>query len=773
MRLTCDPLAFKITIVSLLPTNLRSVPKPGKHESTKSRAMKKLTSLLLAVGMLGGMAAAQAAGPRGTARDKLLCLPAGSITPGGWMARQMQEDANGWVRIADTMSRAGVWSLYSAPEQLQAPFYYPYIQRQGAPIAGEYQAHWVDAVTCLGYVGRDRACRKLADDCVHDLLAHQAADGYLGVEAVENQFRGTGKDSAGYEIWSYGETLNALLDYYRQSGDAAVLRACVKSADLACATFGPNGPKKQPVQKSQAWFASLATALSRLYRQTGDKNYLDTARSVEEQFLRGMWHPYGQILQEKKPLRGHAAGWGIAVLSLIELYRASGERQWLDDAVYAHDALAREHVQPHGAPSGMGEALAGTGPDLDTELCDTFWWIWCWTELLKATGEPRYADCAERAALNALPGQRSKDGAVTAYFMTPNQLAATQRLKNFYPARLYTECCQSNAPRALPLMAESAVLATSDGGLAVAFYGSSETRAKLPNGHDVIVRQQTDYPFSELIHLTLQLPGGPAAFPLLLRIPAWSRQAAITVNGSPVKPDHPAGTWARLERKWADGDRVTLTFAAEVQVQFWQRDGQRAAVLQRGPLLYALPVRGERKRLDQWGTFEERAAQDSAWNYALLLDAKAPAAAVRFKRLAVSGRQGHLWETAPEVLEVHARDVPRRAARPGAGGQAGQEPETISGHLAARVRRHPCAACPQVAQGAFGVGRPRGDHSTRSLWLYAAADDVSARGAEQGAVMSCWLQGRSGRKENARSTNGIASKFVNSTLTQLVSRWDR
>ena len=104
------------------------------------------------------------------------------------MARYMKEDANGWVRITDAMSRAGIWSLYSDPEDRKGPFYLPYLQRQGAPVAGEYQAHWLDAVTWLGFVGGSRECRAMAGFCVQDLMAQQAPDGYLGVESPANQF---------------------------------------------------------------------------------------------------------------------------------------------------------------------------------------------------------------------------------------------------------------------------------------------------------------------------------------------------------------------------------------------------------------------------------------------------------------------------------------------------------------------------------------------------------------------------------------------------------
>jgi len=47
------------------------------------------------------------------------------------------------------------------------------------------------------------------------------------------------------------------------------------------------------------------------------------------------------------------------------------------------------------------------------------------------------------------------------------------------------------------------------------------------------IRQETDYPNSGLIQLTLD-PARPVKFPLQLRIPAWARGASVTINGRPA-----------------------------------------------------------------------------------------------------------------------------------------------------------------------------------------------------------------------------------------------
>lgn len=632
--------------------------------------MKRFATVSLFFLCLGAARAADPPAPRGrmAVENKLLALPVGSIATAGWMQRHMAEDAAaGWTAKANQMSlegywferrsllgkRKALWTYLALPGGVKAPFYQPYIEHNGAPVAGEYQAHWMDAVFRLGWVAGLDQYRQLGTKCVAGVLAAQPPDGYLGVDPPADQLRGTGVDGTQFELWSYGETLNALLFYHRCTTDPRVLEACRKAGDLLCSRVGPHSPDKKPPRPGQEWYASICNAMAELYHWTGDKKYNDTASYLlDHQLQRLGWDA---MLRDKKPLRGHTAGWGIVYFAMLDVYRATGEARWLEHLEYAHKALVAEHLQPHGAFSGQHERLAGKGPYLNTELCDSFWWVWCWTEMFKLTGETRYADFAEKAALNALPGQRSKDGQVAAYFVNPNQLKATGNLN--YSARRWVECCHSNAPRTIPILAENMVLATPDGGLALAYFGQLECRTKLKNGTQVTLVEKTDYPFRETVQVTLKLEPRKATFPLRVRIPGWSHDASITINGEKISAKCKEGDWARLEREWSDGDCLELTFPASIQVGFWENGTARAAYLERGPLLYALPVNGDKKAFDQWGSFDERARADSLWNYALRLDAKAPASSVRVKELALPAG-GHVWEHSPLALEVEAQRVP-------------------------------------------------------------------------------------------------------------------
>lgn len=618
-------------------------------------------------GVLGAVLAAAIAGLHAgnpipaaeTVKDTFGRLPAGACRAQGWIQRQMEEDGDGWVRTANQMSLEGSWirsdNSYSQGG-IQAPFYNPYIERRGAPIGAEYQAHWLDIVFRLGWVAGLDEYRRLGTRAVNDILESLDSDGYIGVFPRSGRLKQS-DDDAVYELWGCGETLNALLRYHEFTGDRRVLSACLKAADWLIERAGPTAPGASEFLATQWWYTSITNAMAHLHRLSGDPKHLAMAEFMFRSQLKDRrWGEYGIILGEQPPqpqLRGHAAGWGIVLMSGLDLYRANGDAALLRGLRQANDLIVEKNLQPHGALSGQRERLAGRGPYLNTELCDVFWWAWWWTEMAALTGESRFADYAETAVLNALPGHRSKDGRVTSYFMCPNQITARKDSTTHYPARLYVECCQSNGPRTLPIIVENMVWAAPDNGLAVVYYGPSETKVQMKDRGEVILTQETGYPFEEDIRIAVQAK--PAArFPLRLRIPAWCREPRIRINGEDVRGDWRSGGWARLEREWGPRDTLEINLPMRVRAEFWNN---QAVAVSRGPLLYALPVPGVRKVYDKWGSFEESAVPDAKWNYALVLDEKDPEVSFKFVRQDVPAG-GHVWEYPPVALEVDGRRVP-------------------------------------------------------------------------------------------------------------------
>lgn len=110
------------------------------------------------------------------------------------------------------------------------------------------------------------------------------------------------------------------------------------------------------------------------------------------------------------------------------------------------------------------------------------------------------------------------------------------------------------------------------------------------------------------------------AFPLYVRIPSWCKEAKISVNGEEPVAYGPGET-VRLERSWRKGDVVTLHFPMEVTTGEWY---DRATVVERGPLVYALKMEEKWTRKPFLGVEREKYGEgyyevtsDSPWNYGL------------------------------------------------------------------------------------------------------------------------------------------------------------
>lgn len=615
-----------------------------------------------------------------------LPLPAKGLASEGWLRRQIMEDArNGWIARVNKMSQSGImaWDAngqfvvpYYPPGCLfgewkkSVPFYQPLIDRLGVFGNGEFQAHWLDSILRMGYVAGIREFRELGKKCVEDILKNRDSSGYLGVDQPEVRFTGTyiapfGEPNGMFELSAMGTVLNSLLLYFRFAGDKRVLKACLKAADLICERTAHTS---LPMNGGPL----ITNALTDLYRLTGERKYLAKAMAVLlDSFKFICNYDNDPFNKHKFGLKGaHSAFTGTIELALVNLYRATGDAGLLQRAIDINDQVVAYALQPHGAPTGHSESLQAAGADINTELCDTVWWSWFWIEMLELTGEPKYADLAEKAILNALPGSRSKDGSVTAYFMRPNQLFAVRQkgrkisdanpLHNqitvwhtLYASRLFIECCQANAPRLMPILAEHMIMKKATGGFAIPFYGPCRAKCTTKTAGEITIRQQTSYPFDERIIITVHIGKGSAEFPLWLRIPGWCRQADIRINGQAAEVAAEPCSWACLKRTWKDGDKVALKLPMEIRVN----SGKDSVSVERGPLLYALPVKGARTQVDQWGSFEERINAGSRWNYALYLDKKCPVSSFKLKKLKVADH-AHVWEQPPYGLEAPAVSLP-------------------------------------------------------------------------------------------------------------------
>jgi glycosyl hydrolase family 127 (putative beta-L-arabinofuranosidase) len=191
-------------------------------------------------------------------------------------------------------------------------------------------------------------------------------------------------------------------------------------------------------------------------------------------------------------------------------------------------------------------------------------------------------------------------------------------------------------------------------------YAPCSVTALAGDGTRVTIAEETDYPFRETVRLTITTDA-PVRFPLVLRIPAWAANAAISIADARGVPcaAHPSApcpaSFVTVERTWSSGDVVTLTLPMPSRIQ--RRHHNSVAVL-RGPLVFALPI-GEEFRLlaGHPPRADWEVHPSSPWNYGLVLGGRPLQETFSVDDVAL-GAVPFAPEAAPVRLSLNARRVP-------------------------------------------------------------------------------------------------------------------
>jgi len=187
-------------------------------------------------------------------------------------------------------------------------------------------------------------------------------------------------------------------------------------------------------------------------------------------------------------------------------------------------------------------------------------------------------------------------------------------------------------------------------------YAGCEVTAKVAGGRTVHVREETDYPFSGGVQLSVTCDGD-TAFPLYLRIPGWCRDFRVEVNGQSVAVDTQPGHYLRVERTWATGDVITIAMGMSLGLTTWPRTG--SVTVDRGPLSYSLKINERWQRCggtEAWPEWE--VFPTTPWNFGLLLDTDDPLAGFKVVEKGQVADQPWTVEAAPIEITARAKRIP-------------------------------------------------------------------------------------------------------------------
>ncbi len=368
--------------------------------------------------------------------------------------------------------------------------------------------------------------------------------------------------------------------------------------------------------------------LSKLYRATGNRAYLDLAKF----FLDERGHYFGgerhdpkddfavydsdEYLQNHKPVLeqdeavGHAVramymyagmadvaalgGWPEYVKAIDRLWEnVAGKKMFLTGGVGARDTS-----------EGFGDAYELPNAAAYAETCAAIGNALWNQRLFLLHGESKYVDVLERVMYNGLISGVALDG-MSFFYQNPLESNGKTKLYMDQVGRapwFEVACCPPNITRFLPSV-PGYIYAVMDDVLYVNLFIGNAAAVEV-NGRKVAVRQETRYPWDGAVKIAVD-PETEAEFTLDVRIPGWAlgrpvptdlyrfadandQKPALRVNGATIALDMDKG-YARLKRVWKKGDVVDLALPMPIRKVVahpsLKEDAGKIA-LQRGPIVF-------------------------------------------------------------------------------------------------------------------------------------------------------------------------------------------
>jgi DUF1680 family protein len=445
------------------------------------------------------------------------------------------------------------------------------------------------AYTLAGHPDAD--LEKRADAVIDKIAAAQQADGYLNTYYTLVKPNERWKNiQYGHELYCAGHLIEVAVAYKQATGKTKLLDVARKFADHIAGVFGPD--KRQDCCGHE----EIELALVKLYGATGEKKYLDLAVFFLD--VRGRADKrklFGEYAQDHKPIReqtevtGHAVRAMYLYCAMADAARLTGDAGLLKstDAIW-HDVVDRKMYLTGGiGPSASNEGFT-TPYDLPNDSA--------YAETCAAIGMALWN---HRLFLLEGDGQYADvlerevyNGLISGVSLTGDRFFYTNPLGstgNHHRVPWFsTSCCPTNIVRYVPGMGERAWAWHNNGAWAVLYLGNTAT-VTLKDGK-VKLTEETKYPWEGEVKFTIE-PEKPFAFDLHLRVPGWCKgEPTLVVNGEKVTVKPEKG-YVSVSRTWKPGDVVKLNLPMPVERVYAdphvKADVGRVAIM-RGPVVYCL-----------------------------------------------------------------------------------------------------------------------------------------------------------------------------------------
>ena len=448
---------------------------------------------------------------------------------------------------------------------------------------------WVEAASLTLAYEHDADVKRLVEIVVEEIIAAQDEDGYLNTYFV---FERRGERWSNlrdmHELYCAGHLFQAAIAHYRATGRRELLDSALRLADHITGIFGPGRRRGVPGHPE------VEMALVELYRVTGKRSYLDLARFFIDERGRGLiggspYHIDHKPFRELDELVGHAVRALYLCCGATDVYMETGDRSLYEALGRLWlDLTQRKMYITGGAGSRYEGEAFGNAYELPNERA--------YAETCAAVANVMWnwrmllatgnARYADIMELALYNGALAGISLEGKHYFYVNPLA--DRGKHRRKPWFDCACCPPNIARLIASV-PGMIYSVSPQGIWTHLYVAGRASLAFKNlGVEVI--QRTDYPWSGVVEIEVR-PSRTSLFSLFLRIPGWCRKARVEVNGTEFSGKPIPSSYLEVRREWDWGDVVKLSLDMPVtliQSHPHVTYNTCRVAIKRGPIVYCL-----------------------------------------------------------------------------------------------------------------------------------------------------------------------------------------
>lgn len=442
---------------------------------------------------------------------------------------------------------------------------------EGDTIAGHTLGHYLTALGLMYAQTGDPECRRRTDYIVDELAECQAAhgDGYVAgftrkrpdgtivdgkeifPEIMAGDIRSAGFDLNGCWVpfYNWHKLFAGLFHAQDHCGNAKALPIAIGLAQYIERVFAVLD-EVQTQKVLDCEFGGMNETFAELYARTRDGRWLTLANRF--------WH--NRIMDplaagEDRLANNHANTQVPKLIGSARMHEVAPSERDAAASQFFWDTVTQNHTYVIGGNADreyfqQPRSIARHITEQTCEACNTYNMLKLTRHLYQRDSKASYFDYFERAHLNHIMAhQNPRTGMFT--YMTPlmsgTRRGFSQPFDSFW-------CCLGSGIESHSKHGESVWWRRGDDLIVNLYIPSTLTWRE----RGAQLSLDTAMPFDDRVTVTIDALRRPATFAASFRLPAWTTEPTLTVNGQPAEFATEDG-YAVIRRRWRAGDKVELT----------------------------------------------------------------------------------------------------------------------------------------------------------------------------------------------------------------------